>query len=98
MTDLRPFALELLLVGCAMGLAGCAVATVMGTAWDVGRTVVKIPFILGKGVYDVLHEEPASRREPAFAPPRADLSAAQAADPVAIPFPVSPPDLPEERN
>jgi hypothetical protein len=81
MTDPQPLAGALVLAGCAMGLAGCAMATLV----DVGKTVVKIPFMLGKGVYDVLTEEPPLRREPALAPPRADAPPAQAEEPVAVP-------------
>jgi hypothetical protein len=92
MTDLRPLALELLLASCAIGVAGCAVATVV----DVGKTLVKIPFMLGKGVYDALREGPPSQRAPAVAP--VVESPARAREPVAIPYPVSPGELPEERN
>jgi hypothetical protein len=101
MTDLRLLTVELLLTGCAIGLAGCAVATVVGSAWDVGKTVVKIPFMLGKGVYDVMTEEPVARpvvELPALAPTQVVESPARAVAPVAIPFPVSPPDLPEVSN
>jgi hypothetical protein len=103
MTDLRPLALELLLASCAIGVVGCAVATVV----DVGKTVVKIPFMLGKGVYDALREGSPSQREPAVAPvvespalgpaPVVE-SPAWAQEPVAIPYPVSPGELPGERN
>ena len=46
-----------LLLACAAALSGCVVGTVVGAAVDVGVEVVKIPFKVGKGVYDVLSDD-----------------------------------------
>ncbi|WP_374243539.1 hypothetical protein [Zoogloea sp.] len=46
----------------AAGLSGCVVGTVVGTAVDVGVEVVKVPFKVGKGIYDVVKDdEPAGK-------------------------------------
>lgn len=45
------------LVACATGLSGCVVGAVVGTAVDVGVEVVKIPFKVGKGVYDAVKDD-----------------------------------------
>lgn len=47
-----------LLALATMGLSGCIVGTVVGTAVDVGVEVVKIPFKVGKGVYDAVKDDP----------------------------------------
>jgi len=36
-----------------LGLQGCMVATVVGTAADVGIEVAKVPFKVGGAVYDL---------------------------------------------
>lgn len=41
----------------AAGLSGCVVGTVVGTAVDVGVEVVKVPFKVGKGIYDVVKDD-----------------------------------------
>ncbi len=41
----------------AAGLSGCVVGTVVGTAVDVGVEVVKVPFKVGKGVYDAVKDD-----------------------------------------
>ncbi|KAB2970587.1 NF038104 family lipoprotein [Zoogloea sp.] len=46
-----------LLVACTAGLSGCVVGAVVGTAVDVGVEVVKIPFKVGKGVYDAVKDD-----------------------------------------
>jgi hypothetical protein len=51
-----------LLAFCATGLSGCIVGTVVGTAVDVGVEVVKVPFKVGKGVYDVLKDDDATAK------------------------------------
>ncbi len=40
-----------------LGLSGCVVGTVVGTAVDVGVEVVKVPFKVGKGIYDVVKDD-----------------------------------------
>ncbi|NML24836.1 NF038104 family lipoprotein [Zoogloea dura] len=45
------------LVACTTGLSGCVVGAVVGTAVDVGVEVVKIPFKVGKGVYDAVKDD-----------------------------------------
>ena len=46
-----------LLAALAAGLSGCVVGTVVGTAVDVGVEVVKVPFKVGKGIYDVVKDD-----------------------------------------
>lgn len=46
-----------ILMACLAGLSGCVVGTVVGTAVDVGVEVVKIPFKVGKGVYDAVKDD-----------------------------------------
>ncbi len=47
-----------------LGLSGCIVGTVVGTAVDVGVEVVKVPFKVGKGIYDVVKDdEPAPKKD-----------------------------------
>ncbi|MBS0368659.1 MAG: NF038104 family lipoprotein [Proteobacteria bacterium] len=53
----RMMAGGLLAVAC-MGLGGCVVGTVVGAAVDVGVEVVKVPFKVGKGIYDVVKDDP----------------------------------------
>ena len=50
----------LALLPCA--LSGCLIGTVVGTALDVGVEVVKVPFKVGKGVYDAVSDH--SERTP----------------------------------
>jgi hypothetical protein len=46
-----------------LGLSGCIVGTVVGTAVDVGVEVVKVPFKVGKGIYDVMKDdEPEAKK------------------------------------
>lgn len=47
-----------LLALATVGLSGCIVGAVVGTAVDVGVEVVKIPFKVGKGVYDAVKDDP----------------------------------------
>ena len=52
-----------LLAALAAGLSGCVVGTVVGTAVDVGVEVVKVPFKVGKGIYDVMKDdEPEAKK------------------------------------
>ena len=46
-----------LLAACAVSLSGCVVGTVVGAAVDVGVEVVKVPFKVGKGIYDVVKDD-----------------------------------------
>ena len=46
-----------LLAACAGGRSGCVVGTVVGAAVDVGVEVVKVPFKVGKGIYDVVKDD-----------------------------------------
>ena len=47
-----------------LGLSGCIVGTVVGTAVDVGVEVVKVPFKVGTGIYDVVKDdEPAPKKD-----------------------------------
>lgn len=46
-----------LVAAFAAGLSGCVVGTVVGTAVDVGVEVVKVPFKVGKGIYDVVKDD-----------------------------------------
>ena len=47
-----------------LGLSGCIVGTVVGTAVDVGVEVVKVPFKVGKGIYDVVKDdEPEAKKD-----------------------------------
>ena len=46
-----------LVAALAAGLSGCVVGTVVGTAVDVGVEVVKVPFKVGKGIYDVVKDD-----------------------------------------
>ena len=46
-----------LLAACAVGLSGCVVGTVVGAVVDVGVEVVKVPFKVGKGIYDVVKDD-----------------------------------------
>lgn len=57
-----PMPLSLLLRLCftsliLLGLNGCIVSTVVGTVVDVGVEVVKVPFKVGKGVYDAVSDD-----------------------------------------
>ena len=45
------------LAASTLGLSGCVVGTVVGTAVDVGVEVVKVPFKVGKGIYDVVKDD-----------------------------------------
>ena len=45
------------LAAVSVGLSGCIVGTVVGTAVDVGVEVVKVPFKVGKGIYDVVKDD-----------------------------------------
>ncbi|MBS0352563.1 MAG: NF038104 family lipoprotein [Proteobacteria bacterium] len=47
-----------LLVLASLSLGGCVVGTVVGAAVDVGVEVVKVPFKVGKGIYDVVKDDP----------------------------------------
>jgi|GEM_PF-2073985 len=46
-----------LLAAVTLGLSGCVVGTVVGAAVDVGVEVVKVPFKVGKGIYDVMKDD-----------------------------------------
>ncbi len=46
-----------LVAALAACLSGCVVGTVVGTAVDVGVEVVKVPFKVGKGIYDVVKDD-----------------------------------------
>jgi len=46
-----------LLAACAVSLSGCVVGTVVGAVVDVGVEVVKVPFKVGKGIYDVVKDD-----------------------------------------
>ncbi|WP_298618619.1 NF038104 family lipoprotein [uncultured Zoogloea sp.] len=46
-----------LVAALAASLSGCVVGTVVGTAVDVGVEVVKVPFKVGKGIYDVVKDD-----------------------------------------
>ena len=46
-----------LVAAFAASLSGCVVGTVVGTAVDVGVEVVKVPFKVGKGIYDVVKDD-----------------------------------------
>jgi hypothetical protein len=46
-----------LLAACVVSLSGCVVGTVVGAAVDVGVEVVKVPFKVGKGIYDVVKDD-----------------------------------------
>ncbi|NTV09618.1 MAG: hypothetical protein HGA47_02480 [Zoogloea sp.] len=50
---LRRAALAAATLVLAASLQGCIVGTVVGTAVDVGIEVAKVPFKVGKAVYDV---------------------------------------------
>ena len=53
-----------LLAACAVSLSGCVIGTVVGAAVDVGVEVVKVPFKVGKGIYDVVKDdEPAPKKD-----------------------------------
>ena len=53
-----------LLAACAVSLSGCVVGTVVGAVVDVGVEVVKVPFKVGKGIYDVKDDEtPEPKKE-----------------------------------
>ena len=53
----------LALGACSVMLSGCIVGTVVGTAVDVGVEVVKVPFKVGKGIYDVMKDdEPEAKK------------------------------------
>ena len=72
MSGVRRWMTAGLLALATVGLSGCIVGTVVGTAVDVGVEVVKIPFKVGKGVYDAVKDdpEPAKLQEtPASAAP-----------------------------
>ena len=58
----RSLAAGLLAVAC-MGLGGCVVGTVVGAAVDVGVEVVKVPFKVGKGIYDVVKDDPEEEKK-----------------------------------
>ena len=52
-----------LVAALATSLSGCVVGTVVGTAVDVGVEVVKVPFKVGKGIYDVMKDdEPEAKK------------------------------------
>lgn len=51
-----------LLVAVSLSLSGCIVGTVVGAAVDVGVEVVKVPFKVGKGIYDVVKDDDASAK------------------------------------
>ena len=52
-----------LLIASTLGLSGCIVGTVVGTAVDVGVEVVKVPFKVGRGIYDaVKDDEPEAKK------------------------------------
>ena len=59
---MRSLAAGLLVVAC-MGLGGCVVGAVVGTAVDVGVEVVKVPFKVGKGIYDVVKDDPEEEKK-----------------------------------
>ena len=46
-----------LVVAVSLSLSGCIVGTVVGAAVDVGVEVVKVPFKVGKGIYDVVKDD-----------------------------------------
>ena len=53
-----------LVAALATSLSGCVVGTVVGTAVDVGVEVVKVPFKVGKGIYDVVKDdEPEAKKD-----------------------------------
>ncbi len=56
-----------LLAGASLGLSGCVVGTVVGTAVDVGVEVVKVPFKVGKGIYDVMKDDAPDKTKTADA-------------------------------
>ena len=52
-----------LLAACAVSLSGCVVGPVVGAVVDVGVEVVKVPFKVGKGIYDVVKDdEPEAKK------------------------------------
>ncbi|WP_079435642.1 NF038104 family lipoprotein [Zoogloea sp. LCSB751] len=58
----RILAAGLLAVAC-LSLGGCVVGTVVGAAVDVGVEVVKVPFKVGKGIYDVVKDDPEEEKK-----------------------------------
>jgi hypothetical protein len=52
-----------LLVLASLSLGGCVVGTVVGAAVDVGVEVVKVPFKVGKGIYDVVKDDPEEEKK-----------------------------------
>ena len=56
-----------LLIASTLGLSGCIVGTVVGTAVDVGVEVVKVPFKVGKGIYDVMKDDAPDKTKTADA-------------------------------
>ena len=54
----------LTLAALAASLSGCVVGTVVGTAVDVGVEVVKVPFKVGKGIYDVVKDDDPKDKKP----------------------------------
>ena len=52
-----------LLAACAVGLSGCVVGTVVGAVVDVGVEVVKVPFKVGKGIYDVVKDDETKKKK-----------------------------------
>jgi len=53
-----------LVAAFAASLSGCVVGTVVGTAVDVGVEVVKVPFKVGKGIYDVVKDDEPKDNKP----------------------------------
>ncbi|MDD3354194.1 NF038104 family lipoprotein [Zoogloea sp.] len=52
-----------LLMACLLGLSGCVVGAVVGTAVDVGVEVVKVPFKVGKGIYDAVSDDEDDKKK-----------------------------------
>lgn len=46
-----------------LSLSGCIVSTVVGTVVDVGVEVVKVPFKVGKGVYDAVSDDDEAEKK-----------------------------------
>lgn len=46
-----------------LSLNGCIVSTVVGTVVDVGVEVVKVPFKVGKGVYDAVSDDDEAEKK-----------------------------------
>ena len=58
----RWMAAGVLALAC-LNLSGCVVGAVVGTAVDVGVEVVKVPFKVGKGIYDVVKDDPEEEKK-----------------------------------